>query len=231
MSLNHIILDTVADDEKLDVKFGIVEADNLDISSATLDNLTINDTLNTKDLNISGQIEQTGTGTAILKDIQCPNLVTTVSANIGNSLVVNSFIRSTTACVQAKASLFKSKPYLNSNTISPQSQLQADELVNGMLIFDDVGKTTFAYKTPYRGDLDTYLGLSGTSEYCFRFDMTIFASMSTGGTYTLECDPASGISINYVGTYSKTLPHTIGAESTFTFVCCRQSDGTYIIYG
>jgi hypothetical protein len=225
MSLNHIILDAVPDDEKLDVKFGIVEADTMDISSATFT------TLNTTDLNVSGEIVQTGTGTAILKDVQVQNLVSTVSANIGNSLVVNSFIRSTTGCVQAKASLFKSKPYLNSNTIGPQSQLQADEIVNGMLIFDDLAKTTFAYKTPYKGDFDDYLGLSGTQEYCFRFDMTIFANLSTGGTYTLECDAVSGVSINYAGTYTKALPHTTGAESTFTFVCCRQSDGTYIIYG
>lgn len=225
MSLNHIILDTVPDDEKLDVKFGVVEADEMNVDSVTFT------TLNTTDLNVDGNIVQTGTGTAILKDIQCPNLVTTVSANIGNSLVVNSFIRSTTGSVQAHTHLFKSKPYLNSNTIGPQSQLQADEVVNGMLIFDDVGKTTFAYKTPYKGDFDTYLGLSGTQEYCFRFDMTIFANMSSGGTYTLECDAVSGVSINYVGTYTKTLPHATGVESTFTFVCCRQSDGTYIIYG
>jgi hypothetical protein len=220
MSLNHIILDTVPNDEKLDVKFGVVEADTLDISNATFQNLTIN-----------GQFTQNLPGTAVMTDILANNIVTNVSANIGNSLVVNNFIRSTTACVQAKASLFKSKPYLNSTTISPFSQLQADELVNGMLIFDDVSKTVFTYKTPYYGDLDTYLGLSGTQEYCFRFDMTIFASMSTGGTYRLECDAVSGVSINYAGTYIKTLPHTTGAESTFTFVCCRQSDGTYIIYG
>jgi hypothetical protein len=220
MSLNHIILDTVADDEKLDVKFGVVEADNLDISNATFENLTI-----------TGQLTQTLPGTAIMTDILANNIVTNVSANIGASLVVENFMRSTTGTVQAHTHLFKSKPYLNSTTISPQSQLQADELVNGMLIFDDVSKTVFTYKTPYKGDLDDYLGLSGTQEYCFRFDMTIFANLSTGGTYQLECDAVSGISINYAGTYVKTLPHTTGAESTFTFVCCRQSDGTYIIYG
>ena len=220
MSLNHILKATVPDDEKLDVKFGIVEADNIDISNATFENLTIN-----------GQLTQNLPGTAIMTDILANNIVTNVSANIGASLVVNNFIRSTTACVQAKASLFKSKPYLNSTTISPQSQLQADEVVNGMLIFDDVGKTLFTYITPYKGDFDTYLGLSGTQEYCFRFDMTIFANLSTGGVYRLECYALSGVSINYAGTYIKILPHTTGAESTFTFVCCRQSDGTYIIYG
>ncbi len=220
MSLNHIIKDIVPDDEKLDVKFGIVEADDMEIANATFENLTIN-----------GQFTQNLPGTAIMTDILANNIVTNVSANIGASLVVENFIRSNTSCVQAKASLFKSKPYLNSTTIGPQSQLQADELVNGMLIFDDTGKTTFAYKTPYNGDLDTYLGLSGTQEYCFRFDMTVFSTMSTGGTYTLECDAVSGVSINYAGTYTKALPHTTGAESTFTFVCCRQADGTYIIYG
>jgi len=220
MSLNHIIKDTVPDDEKLDVKFGIVEADDMEIANATFQNLTIN-----------GQLTQNLPGTAIMTDILANNLVTNVSVVVGQGLQVQNVIRSVNGVVEAKAHLFKSKPYLNSNTIGPQSQLQADELVNGMLIFDDVGKTTFAYKTPYNGDLDTYLGLSGTQEYCFRFDMTVFATMSTGGTYTLESDVGSGVSINYVGTNVKTLPHTIGAESTFTFVCCRQSDGTYIIYG
>ena len=36
MSSNHILLDSVEDTEKLDVKFGIVEADSI-----SLDNITI----------------------------------------------------------------------------------------------------------------------------------------------------------------------------------------------
>ena len=229
MSLNHIILDTVPDDEKLDVKFGIVEADNIDISNATLENLTVSNNLFGH--NIYAQ----------------NNLVASLNASVNNTLIVGDDVICTGNIVvdgaepkghitcnnssKSRVSLFKSKPYLNSNTISPQSQLQADELVNGMLIFDDVGKSVFTYRTPYKGELDGYLGLSGTDEYCFRLDITIFSNMSSGGTYKLECDAVSGISINYAGTYSKTLPHITGVESTFTFVCCRQSDGTYIIYG
>ena len=229
MSLNHIIKDTVPDDEKLDVKFGIVEADNMEIADATLENLTVSNNLFGHNIyaqnNLVASIGATVNYNLIVGDnILCSGSIDANGAEPAGHITCNNSSKS-------KVALFKSKPYLNSNTIGPQSQLQADEIVNGMLIFDDVGKTVFAYKTPYKGDFDDYLGLSGTDEYCFRFDMTIFANMSTGGTYTLECDAVSGVSINYAGTYVKALPHTTGAESTFTFVCCRQSDGTYIIYG
>ena len=206
MSLNHIILDNVPNGEQLDVKFGVVQADNINISNATFEDLTVTNNLFVGyDINSQGVINVVGAEPA--GHISCDN------------------------SSKSKVALFKSKPYLNSTTIGPQSQLQADELVNGMLIFDDVAKTTFTYKTPYNGDLDGYLGLSNQDEYAFRIDITIFATLATGNTYRLECDAASGVSINYAGTYVKVLPHTTGSESTFTFVCVRQSDGTYIIYG
>ena len=218
MSLNHILLDTVPDDEKLDVKFGVVEADSIITTGATtFENLTVTNQL-------------TVGGSSILQDVQAQNIVTTVSANIGNSLVVNSFIRSTTSCVQAKASLFKSTPYYNSSTIGIESNLTVEETVNGMMFFDDNSKTTFTYKLPYKADLDTYLGLSGTAEYAFRFDMIIFSTMGSG-TYALGVDAASGLTINFPGTYTKVLSHVVGEQDSYSFICARQSDGTYVISG
>ena len=229
MSLNHILKDTVPDDEKLDVKFGTVEADNLEITTATFENLTVSNNLFGH--NVYAQ----------------NNFVASIDAAVLNNLFVGADINGTgvinitglepaghITCdnsSKSKVALFKSKPYLNSTTIGPQSSLQADEIVNGMLIFDDQSKTTFAYKTPYNGDFDDYLGLSNTDEYAFRFDMSIFSTMATSVNYKLECDSVSGVSINYAGTYTKVLPHTAGVNSTFSFVCVRQSDGTYIIYG
>jgi hypothetical protein len=227
MSLNHIIKDVVPDDEKLDVKFGTIEADNIDVSGATFENLTI-----TNDLDVGNEV--TIGSTAQIQDIVTQNINCQVGALFNHGVFTDYLTVQgplTANNIKANTSLFKSKPYLNSNTISPQSQLQADEVVNGMLIFDDTAKTTFTYKMPYKGDFDAYLGLSGTDEYAFRFDMTIFATMSTGGTYSLAVDSVSGVSINYVGTYTKVLPHTTGSESTFTFIGVRQSDGTYIVYG
>lgn len=218
MSLNHILLDTVPDDEKLDVKFGVVEADSIITTGATT----------FEDLTVTNQL--TVGGSSILQDVQAQNIVTTVSANIGGSLVVNSFIRSTTSCVQAKASLFKSTPYYNSSTIGVESQLTVEETVNGMMFFDDGGKTAFTYKLPYKADLDTYLGLSGTAEYAFRFDMVIFSTMGTG-TYALAVDSVSGLTINFPGTYTKVLAHTTGDQDSYSFICRRKSDGNYVISG
>mgnify|MGYP003651523367 CR=1 FL=1 len=218
MSLNHIIRDVVPDDEKLDVKFGVVEADSIITTGATsFENLTVTNQL-------------TVGGSSILQDVQAQNIVTTVSANIGNSLVVNSFIRSTTSSVQAKASLFKSTPYYNSTTIGVGSQMTAAETVNGMFIFDDTGKTNFTYTVPFQGDFDSYLGLSGTAEYAFRFDMVIFSTMGTG-TYFLASDPASTVTINFPSTYSKALAHTTGDQDSYSFICVRKSDGSYVISG
>lgn len=229
MSLNHILLDTVPDDEKLNVKFGTVEADDMNIVNATFTDLTVSNNLFGHNIyaqnNLVASIGATVNNNLIVGDnILCSGSIDANGAEPAGHLSCNNSSKQ-------KTSLFKSKPYLNSNTIGPQSQLQADETVDGMLIFDDLAKTVFAYKLPYKGDFDDYLGLSGTDEYAFRFDMTIFSGMSTGGTYTLEVDAVSGVSINYVGTYTKALPHTTGSESTFTFICVRQSDGTYIVYG
>tara|TARA_R110000868_G_scaffold395365_1_gene667013 strand:+ start:1804 stop:2436 length:633 start_codon:yes stop_codon:yes gene_type:complete len=210
MSINHILKDVVPDDEKLDVKFGIVEADNLEITTATFENLVV-DNLG---VDIGAIIESLLVRTGFT--VQCP-------------LVSTGLIR-TTETVEAKAHLFKSTPYYNSSTIGVQSQLTAEETVNGMMFFDDGGKTAFTYKLPYKGDLDTYLGLSGTTEYAFRFDMIIFSTMGTG-TYALGVDAVSGLTINYPGTYTKVLSHTTGEQDSYSFICSRQSDGNYIISG
>ena len=218
MSLNHILKDVVPDDEKLDVKFGIVEADSMVIDNSTFTNLTVSN-------------ELTVGGSSVLQDVQAQNIVTTNSANIGNSLVVNSFIRSTTGTVQAKSGLFKSEPYLNSTTIGVSQILTVEQTVNGMIIFDDTSKTTFDYKMPYKSALDAYLGLSGTQTYAFHFNVAVFSTISTGSSLSISADAVSGVSFNYVGTYTKVVPHATGRETGIGFVCVRQTDGTYIAYG
>lgn len=202
MSLNHIIKDIVPDDEKLDVKFGIVEADNLEVANVTLDNIT------------------------------CENLLVNNGVNLLGPLVSNDFIR-TTEVMKAKSSLFKCSPFLNSTTIGPSQRLLANELVNGMAIFDDASKINFDYKMPYKIDLDTYLGLSGSEQYAFRFNVAIFANVPSGTTLRLTADdnPNSGISFNFAGTLVKALPHVAGEEDGYDFIGIRQTDGTYIIYG
>ena len=104
-------------------------------------------------------------------------------------------------------------------------------MVNGMLIFDDINKTQFKYLMPYKGQLDAYLGLSGSNEYAFRFNSAIFSTIPTSSVLSLESDVASGVYFNYVGTHTKALSHTQGQEEGYDFVCVRQPNGEYIIYG
>lgn len=218
MSINHIILNSVQDDEKLDVKFGIIEADSISIDTATFENLTITDSLSVG-------------GESILQDVMAQNVVTTVSANIGQSLLVNQFIRSSQGTVQSKANLYKSIPFYSSGTIGQTQQLTVEECVNGMCIFDDQNKTIFSFVMPYATQLDVYLGLSGTMQYSFGFDASIFSGMSSGGTYTITSAAAGNITINYPGIYTKNLQHVSGSQDSYSFIVCRQSNGSYIVHG
>ena len=228
MSLNHIIRETVPDDEKLDVKFGIVEATNMIITDSTFTNLTVTNNLNGHNVfannNLVASISASVNNNLTVGDnIICSGKIDVNSAEPGGHVTCNNSSKS-------KVGLFKSKPYLNSTTIGTSQILAVDETVNGMLLFDDSSKTIFTYILPYANALDVYLGLSGTDEYAFRINCAIFATNSTG-TYKLDSESVSGVSINFAGTFSKTLTHTIGSESNFSFISVRQSNGTYIVYG
>jgi len=213
MSINHILKDVVPDDEKLDVKFGIVEADNLEITTGTFENLIVDNLGVDSGAIIESLLVRTGL------TVRCP-------------LISEELIR-TTETVEAKAHLFKSFPFLNSTTIGPNEAISGEQLVNGMLIFDDASKINFDYRMPYKIDLDTYLGFSGSEEYAFRFNVAIFATIPSGTTLRLTADgtPNNGVSFNFTGTYTKLLPHVAGEEDSYNFICVRQSDGNYIIYG
>ena len=220
MSLNHILKDTVDDDEKLDVKFGTVEADNLTIANSTFTDLTVSNTLNVG-------------GNSTLKDVVARNLNTTDTLLVGNNLVVNNLIRTENGFIQTNSVLFKSQPFLNSTTFGPFHTLFPEFLVNGMAIFDDPSKGDFDYKMPYKANFDIYFGLTGAQQYAFRFNVAIFANIPSNNILRLVADDNanSGIYFNYIGTRTKTLIHSVGTESNYSFVCVRQTDGNYIIYG
>ena len=213
MSINHILKDVVPDDEKLDVKFGTVEADNLDIPTGTFENLVV-DNLG---VDVGAIIE---------------SLLVRTGFTLRCALVSDSVIR-TSENVKANTHLFKSQPFLNSTTIGPSHTLFPELLVNGMAIFDDSLKINFDYRMPYKADFDNYLGLSGSEQYAFRFNIAIFATIPSNSVLRLTADGTanSGISFNYTGTFAKVLPHVAGEEDSYTFICVRQTDGNYIIYG
>jgi hypothetical protein len=187
------------------------------IDNSTFENLTV-----TNELTVGSS--------SILQDVQAQNLVTTVSANIGGSLVVNSYIRAI-GSVEGKSMLFKSSPVLNSTGVGIDTQLTAEEMVNGMFIFDDQSKTTFSYTMPYKSDLDAYLGLSGTQSYAFHCNCAVFSTISSGATLTVKSNVASGVSFNYSGTFVKSIPHSLGEETGIGFICVRQTNGNYILFG
>ena len=244
MSLNHIFKDVVADSEKLDVKFGSLEADTFNITNVTFTDLTISNDLNvsnnvivSNDLNVSNNLNVSNElnvgGNSILKDVVTRNLNTTDTVLVGNNLVVNNLIRTENGFVQTNSVLFKSKPFLNSTTFGPYHTLFPDFLVNGMAIFDDPAKGDFDYKLPYKADFDNYFFLTGAQEYAFRFNVAIFANIPSNNILRLVADDNvnSGIYFNYIGTRTKVLTHSVGTESNYSFVGVRQADGNYIIYG
>ena len=217
MSLNHILKDVVPDDEKLDVKFATLQADNLEVDNVTFTDLTV-------------------TGQSTLDDVTARNITTSETVLVGNNLVVNNLIRTESGFVQASSVLFKSAPYLNSTTIGPSSILFPVNLVNGMAIFDDANKqnnASFDYVMPYKITLDNYFFLTGAQQYAFIFNVAIFPNMPTAGVYRLTADDNanSGVYFNYIGTRQKLLTHTFGSQSSYTFIGIRQTNGDYIIYG
>ena len=235
MSINHI-MDTISDDQALDVKFGDITAENISIEGATFENLTVTndlsvaEELSTKNLTVTGSIVQTGFGSAYLTEISATNISTSNSAIIGNSLVVSNFIR-TPGTTQARASLFISEPYFNSTALGINTDTQAEQFINGMLMFDDQSKTNFSFTAPGSGSLDTYLGLAGSQTYAFRTTINVFPTIPTASTLFLKSVASTGVSINVAGTESKPLPHVLGQNESYSFVTTRLNDGTYIIYG
>jgi hypothetical protein len=227
MSINHIIKNIVPDDEKLDVKFGTVEADNIEVAGATFQNLTI-----TNDLDVGNEV--TIGSTAQIESIVVQNLNCEVGALFDHALVTDYLTVQgplNANNIKARTSLFKSEPYFNSDALGVNTNTTAAQFVNGMLMFNDTAKTNFSFTCPGSGDLDNYLGLSGTDEYAFRTTANIFPTMSTASTLSIKCVLSTGVYINIAGNDTKALPHQVGQNESFTFITKRQSDGTYVIYG
>ena len=247
MSINHILLDSVEDTEKLDVKFGILEADSI-----SLDNITITDINVTNNATIGNELNVTGS--SILKAVQAENINVTIGAEVASLVVsgsadvtnltasgtavnitcptISTDKITTSANVYGKTHLFKSVVTKNSASLGAEKILSAAELVDGMLLFDDVGKIAFEFKMPSKQSLDIYLGLSGSDQYAFRFSASILPNVPTSASgLKLFADAVAGVFINVAGLDTKILPHTQTNGESYTFNCMRQSNGNYIIYG
>jgi hypothetical protein len=194
--------------------------------------------------NSQGLKGPTGTGDVIEKEwVKCNTIMNKgINEKVGGEVAGQSFITLTDKNIDLYAdkvlvngseivTLKKTSAYLNSNTIGQSTRLTAEQTVNGMVIFNNTNKTIFDYKLPYSDVLDTFLGIDSDSEISFRFDVVVLPEMSGGSRLSLSVDPNSGLSFNIAGTYSRSIHNALGQTTSLTFMCQRQSDGTWIIFG